>query len=298
LRQVQGSEECCVILVGPNAKHLNNDQYQFKLEKEERKMSNEKKDEQIFKSAYAMIEKLKPQLSLALPKHLTAERLARISLTELRQNPKLQECTQDSFMKCLMITAQLGLEPGLLGHVYFVPYGKEANIIIGYKGMLDLARRSGQIESVEARVVCAADKCEVRYGLESTIEHSIDLFLADRGKPIGYYAVVKFKDGGKQFEFMNVHEIEKIRNQSKCGKFGPWVTHFDEMAKKTVIRRLFKYLPVSVEMQKASNLDELGEVGLQKNVIDAEFFEVNAKENESPSAMQKSQSDELAESLK
>lgn len=247
------------------------------------------------KSAQTLIEKLKPQMSLALPKHMNAERLARIALTEIRQVPKLQQCSQESFMKCLMVSAQLGLEPGLLGHVYLIPYGKEAQIIIGYKGMLDLARRSGQIESIEARVVYSNDKCDIRYGVDSTIEHIIDPFCKDRGKPIGYYAVAKLVGGGKQFEFMSMAEIEKVRSQSKASNNGPWVSHPEEMGKKTVIRRLFKYLPVSVELQKATVLDETGEIGQQSQIIDSDFFEINPETGE---VLEQSQADELADKIK
>lgn len=251
------------------------------------------------KTAHELINKLKPQMAMALPKHLNPERLARIALTELRQVPKLQQCTPESFMKCLMVSAQLGLEPGLLGHVYFIPYGKEAQLIIGYKGMLDLARRSGQIESIEARVIYANEKCEIRYGLDSGIEHKVDPFLKDRGEPIGYYAVAKFVGGGKQFEFMTMDEVLKVKSLSKSGNSGPWVGHFDEMAKKTVIRRLFKYLPVSIEMQKAISLDESSEVGNQANVIDGDFLNVDEDtgeilEDSAPS----NQADSLADKLK
>ena len=234
------------------------------------------------KSAHALVEQLKPQMRLALPKHMDADRLARIALTELRQVPKLQQCSTESFMKCLMVSAQLGLEPGLLGHVYFIPYGREAQLIIGYKGMIDLARRSGQIESIEARVVHANDKCEIRLGIDSTIDHQIDIFSKDRGAPIGYYAIAKLKDGGKQFEFMTKAEVDKIKSQSKAGNSGPWVTHYDAMAKKTVIRQLFKYLPVSIEIQQAVTLDETADGGQQATVIDKEFSFYDGEVEEVP----------------
>lgn len=246
-------------------------------------------------TANALITKLKPQMAMALPKHLSADRLARIALTELRQIPKLQQCSQESFMKCLMVSAQLGLEPGLLGHVYFIPYGQEAQLILGYKGMIELARRSGQIESIEARVIYEFDECEVRLGLDSGIDHKIDIKAADRGKEIAYYAIAKLKDGGKQFEVMTKAEIDKVRARSKAGNHGPWVTDYSEMAKKTVIRRMFKYLPVSVELQKAVNLDEAADIGSQADAIDVEF----EYDYEEPKAIEpQSQADALMQQLK
>lgn len=234
-------------------------------------MANDKNELATIKNIYPKLEKMKSQLCMALPKHLNSERLTRIALTLLRETPKLTTCTSDSFLKCLMVTAQLGLEPGLLGHVYFVPYGKEATIIIGYKGMLDLATRSGKILSIEARVIRTKEKCAIKYGLDSSIDHEIDHTQSDRGETIGYYAVAKLVGGGTQFEFMHKTEIDKVRNQSKAGQSGPWVTHYDEMAKKTCIRRLFKYLPISIELQSAINLDEANDTGNQARIIDYEF---------------------------
>jgi len=245
-------------------------------------------------AAHKLIDKLKPQMALALPKHVTADRLARIALTELSRVPKLRDCTESSLMKCIMVASQLGLEPGLLGHVYLIPYGKEATLIIGYKGMIDLARRSGQIESIEARVVRAGEKCDIHYGTDSHIHHVIDPFLSETAKAIGYYAVAKFVNGGKQFDFMSIGEIEKCRQSSKAGQSGPWVSHYDEMAKKTVIRRLFKYLPISIEIQQAINLDEAEEANMQKAIIEGEFFSLEEETEEAP----KSQEDELMDKLK
>lgn len=245
-----------------------------------------------------VIDKMKGQLKMALPAHMSADRLARIALTELRQVPKLRTCTRDSFLKCLMVSAQLGLEPGMLGHVYFIPFGKEATIVIGYKGMLELAQRSGKILSIEARVVKENDKCTVKLGLDSDIQHEIDIRSPDRGKTIGYYACAKIVGGGKMFEFMSVAEVEEIRKSSKAGNSGPWVTHPEEMGKKTVIRRLFKYLPVSVELQKATNLDEAADVGIQSNVIEGEF-EVDEETGEILEIESSShQADALADKLK
>lgn len=239
--------------------------------------------------AIALVERLKPQLALALPRHMTAERMARIVLTDMRRVPKLMECTPQSLAGAIMASAQLGLEPGNgLGHAYLLPFDKRAKVggqwqtvatecqlIIGYRGMIDLARRSGQIVSLSARVVHERDHFTYRYGLDETVEH-----VPHAGEPPGamtfVYAVAKLKDGGVQFEVMSRAEVEAIRAKSKAGSSGPWVDHFEEMAKKTAIRRLFKYLPVSVEMSRAVTMDEQADAGLPQdhNVIDGMVSEM------------------------
>jgi recombination protein RecT len=235
----------------------------------------------------SLIEKLKPQMALALPKHLNPERMGRIMLTEMRRVPKLAECGKESLLGALMMCSQLGLEPGNgLGHAYLLPFERRAKVggqwqtvgidcqlIVGYRGMIDLARRSGQIVSIAARTVHKNDHFAYRLGLDETIEH----IPADgeRGDMTHVYAVAKLKDGGVQFEVMSKHDIEKVRLQSKAKDNGPWQTHFDEMAKKTAIRRLFKYLPVSIEMQRAVTIDEQADAGILQdhNVVDMETGE-------------------------
>lgn len=218
---------------------------------------------------------VKEQMALALPRHMTADRLARIALTEVRKVPALGRCDQASFLGAIMQCASLGLEPGgALGHCYLLPFENrkkgitEVQFIVGYRGMIDLARRSGQILSIEARVVHEADKFHVTLGLDPSLKHEPAWDADDVGPMRFVYAVAKLKDGGTQFEVMSRKEIERIRAQSKAGQSGPWVSHFEEMAKKTVIRRLFKYLPVSIELARAVGMDEQAEVGMpQDNVL-------------------------------
>ena len=223
---------------------------------------------------------IKEQMALALPKHVTAERLARIALTEVRKNPKLMNCDQVSFMGAIMQCCQLGLEPGgALGHAYLIPFENrakgitECQFIVGYRGMIDLARRSGQIVSLSARVVHLGDQFRFCYGLDETIEHVPG---PDAGQMTHVYAVAKLKDGGQQFEVMTRADVEEVRNGShgykaavKYGKKDhPWMTNFDEMARKTVARRLFKWLPVSVELATAVSLDEQSDHGHQENPLE------------------------------
>lgn len=200
--------------------------------------------------------KMAPAMAQVLPKHVNPERLARISLSEIRRNPQLLECELPSLMAAVMQAAKLGLEPNILGHCYFVPFNnrkrgvKEVQFIIGYKGLIDLVRRSGHVESIAAHEVYENDEFEFEYGLNEKLRHKPNIF-GDRGKVIAYYAYAKFKGGGHSFIVMSREDIEKIRDQfSRSAENGPWKDHFDEMAKKTVIRRLIKYLPISVELQE------------------------------------------------
>jgi recombination protein RecT len=237
---------------------------------------------------------MQAQIKAALPRHMTPERLARIVTTEIRKVPKLAECTPVSFFGAVIQCAQLGLEPGnALGHAYILPYDKsvktdtgwkkipEAQLIIGYRGMIDLARRSGQIVSLDARAVYEGDKFECRLGLDPHIEHEPDWNNPNRTDPAKLqfvYAVAKLKDGGIQFDVMSRAEIEGVRARSKAAEKGPWVTDFQPMALKTVVRRLFKFLPVSIEMQTAVGLDERAEAGLPQDmgaVIDGQFTPID-----------------------
>lgn len=194
------------------------------------------------------LQKMAPEIKRALPKHLDADRLTRIALTTIRQTPKLLDCNIQSLLAAVMQSAQLGLEPNILGQAYIIPYGKEAQFIIGYRGMIDLARRSGHIESIYAHPVYDQDEFDYEYGLNPKLRHKPA--MGDRGKFIGAYGVAKFKDGGYHFEFMPKSEIDKRRDRSKAKNSGPWVTDYEEMACKTVIRHMFKYLPISVEIMK------------------------------------------------
>lgn len=228
--------------------------------------------------------KFQAQMALALPKSMTADRLTRIVMTECRKAPALLKCAPESFYGAVLQCAALGLEPGsALGHCYLLPFGNgkdrsgrpNAQLIIGYRGMIDLARRSGQIISLQAWTVHAQDTFNYQLGLDPDIQH-VPASTADRGPVTHVYAVAKLKGGGIQFEVMSRAEIEKVRSTSKAGNTGPWASHWEEMAKKTVIRRLFKYLPVSIEAVRAVEIDEKtdrGEATTDQDFLDAEFIE-------------------------
>jgi recombination protein RecT len=216
----------------------------------------------------ALLKKHGPEIALALPQHVTPERLLRIALSEVRRNPRLAQCSAPSLLGAIFTCAQLGLEPGgALGHCFLIPYRDECQFQIGYKGMIELARRSGQIQSLSARCVYEGDEFEYNYGLHEDLIHRPA--TGKRGALTHAYAVAKLMDGGVQFEVMDRFELEEIRDGSQGyqtaikynKKDTPWISSFDEMCRKTVIRRMFKYLPVSIELVKAANLDETADRG-------------------------------------
>ncbi|OHW62191.1 recombination and repair protein RecT [Andreesenia angusta] len=196
------------------------------------------------------IKVMEPQIKKALPSVITAERFTRMALTAISTNPKLAECTPESFMGALMNAAQLGLEPNTpLGQAYLIPYGKSVQFQVGYKGLMELAQRSGQFKSIYAHTVYENDEFEVEYGLTQNIVHKPN--FDDRGKPIGFYAVYKLTNGGENFVFMTQREVEEFgKAKSKTFNNGPWKTDFEAMAKKTVLKQLLKYAPIKVEFQR------------------------------------------------
>ena len=211
-------------------------------------------------------ESQKGTLLQVLPQHVNADRMLKIALGAMRTTPKLMNCTVESLFGAVVQCATLGLEPNTpLGHAYLIPFdnkraGKtEVQIVFGYKGLVDLARRSGQIVSISAHEVCQKDHFEYEYGLDEKLVHRPA--LGARGDVIAFYAVAKLVGGGYAFEVMSRTQIEEIRDASQNYKFARdkgstvWGQHFVEMGRKTVLRRLFKYLPVSIELATASALD-------------------------------------------
>lgn len=194
---------------------------------------------------------MKKQFALALPKHLTADRMTRVALTAFTRTPKLLNCTKESLLKCLMSCSELGIEPdGRRAHL--IPYNTECTLVIDYKGLAELAMRSGLVSNLHADVVCDNDAFTYNCGHVDT--HIID-FKKPRGPVYAAYAVCTFKDGTKASAVMSRDEIEAIRKRSRAGSNGPWVTDWNEMAKKTAFRRLSKWLPLSPEFRDAVEKD-------------------------------------------
>lgn len=213
-------------------------------------------------SVKQLLEASRTAIASRIPKHLTPDRIIKVGLTACSKNPNLLACTRESLLQSIMQAAELGLEPGgALGEGYLVPYGKVCQFIPGYRGFISLARRSGQIISLEAHVVHEKDKFTFELGLESKLVHIPDLESDDPGKMRFVYAVAKLVGGGVQFEVMSRAQVEAIRRRSKAGNGGPWVSDYEEMSRKTVVRRLFKYLPVSVELSTALELQAGAEIG-------------------------------------
>ena len=217
---------------------------------------------------------MKPQIEAALPSVITAERFSRMALTAVSSNPKLAECSPQSFMGALMSAAQLGLEPNTpLGQAYLIPFKNkgrmEAQFQLGYKGMIELAHRSGEFKNIEAHVVHENDEFSYAYGLEPELIHRPA--LKDRGEVICYYAVYTLVNGGFGFEVMSKEDVQehaKKYSQAYNSSFSPWKTSFDEMAKKSVIKRVLKYAPIKTEFARAVAADETIKTELSSDMTD------------------------------
>lgn len=214
----------------------------------------------------AYLEKMKPAMAAVLPKHVTPDRITKVVLSATSRQPKLLECTIESIARAVMQASELGLEiGGLLGEAYLVPYNnkvngqwrKEAQCIPGYKGLLKLARQSGQLVSLCANLVYADDEFTADIAT-AEVSHKLNAqrFMGDRGEFVGAYAYAVLKDGGRVLEPMSRQQIDLVRARSKSKDNGPWVTDYEQMARKTVIRRICNYLPLSPELQRALEHDD------------------------------------------
>lgn len=206
------------------------------------------------------IKQMEGEIRKALPSVLTPERFTRITLSALSSNPRLQECTPQSFLGAMMTAAQLGVEPNTpLGQAYLIPFKNhgvmETQFQLGYKGMIDLAYRSGEISTIQAHVVYANDRFSYSFGLNPTLEHIPA--TADRGEPTHVYAVFRTKDGGFGYDVMSMDDVRQhARKYSKSYGNGPWQTNFEEMAKKTVLKRVLKYAPLKSDFVRQLSTDE------------------------------------------
>ena len=238
-----------------------------------------------------LLEQNKHVIAQALPRHMNPERLMRVAVTSITGNPGLLECYVPTLIGGIIQCSQMGLEPNtVLGHAYLIPFynndkkRKDAQVIIGYKGLIDLARRSGQITSIAAHAVHKNDVFEYEYGLTEKLRHVPA--EGDRGEVTHFYAVAHMKDGGHAFEVMPAAVVNQIRDQAAIKNRakrdeqgnpiikGPWRDHFEEMGRKTAIRRLAKYLPLSVELATAVAMDDTAARGEGQNldgVLDGDY---------------------------
>ena len=209
-----------------------------------------------------MVKSMDAEIAAALPAHMDAGRMARTFVTMLQFSPKLLDCAPRTLAASLIEAAQLGLEcDGVTGHAYLVPYGKTCVLIPGYKGLMKLARQSGQISDIRAVLVWSNEEFAYDDGAEQSLTH-IPLPPSERGSELrGCYAVAQYKDGTRHIEWMWLDEIDAIRYASKAATAGPWVAHYGEMAKKTVVRRLGKYLELSPQLSRATSIEDVAESG-------------------------------------
>lgn len=198
-------------------------------------------------------EKVRSEIAKVLPKHLTPERMTRVALTATMRNPDLLNCTPESLLNSLLVCSQAGLEPdGRLAHL--IPYGNVCQVIFDYKGLVTLMRRSGA-ETVYADKVCEYDDFDawVEDG-KKKLSHRVNWKKA-RGTPYLFYAVV-VQEGVLDYEVMTMEEVEDIRKRSKASSKGPWVTDFDEMAKKCPLRRISKRFDLLPEIRDVINAED------------------------------------------
>lgn len=230
------------------------------------------------------------QIKSVIASNLTPEKMARIALNELRNNDYLAKIAvqnPESFVNSIVQASHLGLEiGGVLGQAYLVPYKGEIKMMAGYRGLISLARRSGEITSINAEIVYENDTFDLVLGVAPQVTHK-PMLDGPRGEPKLAYMVANFKDGGHHFEWMTMEEIMSIKARSSAvqsGKKTPWDTDRDEMIRKTVIRRGWKYLPMSIEMQTAQLIESANEQG-KSVVIDGDA--VLVQDEQEPAAEEK-----------
>lgn len=227
------------------------------------------------------------EIAKALPSVITPERFTRMVFTALSTNPKLQQCTPNSFLGAMMQAAQLGVEPNTpIGQAYLIPYKNkgtlECQFQLGYKGLIDLCNRSGDIKDIQAHEVYENDLFEYEYGLEPKLKHVPA--MKDRGNVIAYYAVFHTVNGGYGFEVMSKDDVIKHSqktSQSYGSSFSPWTKYFDEMAKKTVVKKVLKFAPIKTEFFKALSTDETIKTNItdhMEDMPDETIIDVEAKE--------------------
>lgn len=209
-----------------------------------------------------MIKAMQPEIKKALPSVITPERFTRMAISSLNNTPELQQCTPISYLSALMHCAQLGLMPNTpLGHAYLIPYKNkgtyECQFQIGYKGLIDLAYRNGQMQTIQAQSVYENDYFEYEFGLEPKLVHRPA--FEDRGEVTYFYGLFRTVNGGYGFSVMSKVEMDAYAKQySKAfdSSYSPWKTCYEEMAKKTVIKQALKYAPIKTDLQKVLSSDE------------------------------------------
>ena len=227
---------------------------------------------------HALLKRMQPQIEKALPKHISGDRMARVALTAYNSNPKLKECDSMSILAAVLRSSQLGLEINTpLGQAYIIPYGKQAQFQIGYKGLLDLAYRSGEYQVIYAMEVYENDEFDYEYGLDPFIKHKPN--RQPQGEPVYYYAVYRTKNGGSNFRVWSREKVndhaKKYSQAVRKGWTSPWKTDFDSMAKKTVLKDLMKYAPMSIELAQQISNDSMVGTGVNaEGEVQTEYIDI------------------------
>lgn len=217
-------------------------------------------------TARSLIQRMAPEIAKALPKHLTPDRMTRVALTAISRTPKLADCSSISLVGAIMTAAQLGLEPNTpLGECYLIPYKGTCQLIVGYQGMMQLARRSKDVSAIYAYEVREGDDFRESRGLNPDIHH-VPSNAPDRlAKPITHaYAVARLTNGTTLFRVLSRAEIEARRKRggSGAGHSTPWDTDYESMALKSAVRALFTWLPRTPEMAHAVAVEDAYEAGV------------------------------------
>lgn len=238
------------------------------------------------KSMQQYIKTMEGEIAKALPAVITPERFTRMVLSAISVNPKLAECSPKSFLGAMMTAAQLGVEPNTaLGQAYLLPFRNhgvmECQFQLGYKGLIDLAYRSGEVSIIQAHAVYENDEFSYELGMDPQLKHIPA--KSNRGKAVAYYAMFKTKDGGYGFEVMSIEDVQNhAKRYSKSFGNGPWQSNFDEMAKKTVLKKVLKYAPLKSDFVRGVAQDESIKTNISADMyaepdetVYAEFVEVD-----------------------
>lgn len=228
------------------------------------------------KTMLDVVDAMMPEIKKALPKVITPERFVRLAVSALNNTPGLHQCTPVTFVAALMNAAQLGLEPNTpLGQAYLIPYRNnkketiECQFQIGYKGLIELAYRTGEMLTIQANAVYEGDYFEYEYGLDAKLIHRPA--FSNKGKQVCFYGLFRTVNGGYGMSVMSKEDMDiyaRSYSSSLDSKYSVWRSNYDEMAKKTVIKQALKYAPVKTELQRALTCDESVKMDISDNMLD------------------------------
>lgn len=222
-----------------------------------------------------VLDRMKPQMALALPKHMSADRMARLALTAFSTNRDLQNCKTDSILASLMTATQLGLEPGINGQGYLIPYKGTCTFVPGWKGLVDLVSRAGRA-TVWTGAVYPGDKFDYQLGDEPFCRHKPD---DGDGQFTHVYAIGRVKDA--QMPVIEVWTRGKVQKHlTQYNKVGGRhyamanESNFEMYARKIALLQVLKYMPSSIELANAITVSHAAEAG-QHAVIEGDFVTVS-----------------------